>query len=113
MFQLICFIEAAHYVIEPLNTLCGKGMIDNLSECQKVAKQLNIYFDGEENEKDFPGGCYVTGTLNYAKDDITNVGVYFNKNLKGASDKLSKPICGQGKYDKYISQFSCFDINDV
>ena len=76
-------------------------MIDNLSECQKAAKQLNLTFDGDENVTAYPGGCYLTGGLY----------VYFNKNLKGASEKLSKPICGQGKYVKYILQFLSFDIN--
>ena len=73
-------------------------MIDNLSECQKAAKQLNISFDHEEDRSNFPGGCYT--------DDYY---VYFNKNLKGASEKWSKPICGQGKYDKYIIQFLRLD----
>ena len=86
-------------------------MIDNLSECQKAAKQLNLPFAIEERENDYPGGCYANGVFNGAGDDIEDLKVYFNKNLKGASEELSKPICGQGKYDKYIIQFLRLDIN--
>ena len=35
--------------------------------------------------------------------------MYFNKNLEGASAEFSKPICGQGKYDKQIIQILNFD----
>ena len=75
-------------------------MIDNLSECKEAAEQLKLSFEDEEDETYFPGGCYVNDPVNTVR---------FNKNLKGASEGLSKPICGQGKYDKYISQFSSFD----
>ena len=81
-------------------------MIDTLSECQKAAKQLNLSFEEEEDANDYPGGCYVLNSLPAL--------VYFNKNLKGASEENIKPICGQGKYDKYIIQFLSLDnINDV
>ena len=70
-------------------------MIDNLSECQKAAIQLNLFFKYEEDKEDEPGGCYVFDEYHT---------VFFNKNLKGASEELSKPICGQGKYDKYFTK---------
>ena len=79
-------------------------MIDNLSECQKAAKQLNFPFEVEEDEKDFPGGCYASCGTSVSSDDIVCM-VWFNKNLKGESEEGLKPICSQGKYNKYIIQF--------
>ena len=70
-------------------------MIDNLSECQKAVKQLNLPFKKEEYDGRYPGGCYVL-------DEKQTV--FFNKNLKGPSSKYANPICDKGKYDKYIIQ---------
>ena len=83
-------------------------MIDNLSECQKAAKQLNFPFEVEEDEKDFPGGCYASCGTSVSSDDIVCM-VWFNKNLKGESEEGLKPICSQGKYNKYIIQFLSLD----
>ena len=69
-------------------------MIDNLSDCKKAAKQLNLRFRYDEEEYDqeyFPGGCFVYEYM-----------VLFNTNLNGLSEGSSKPICSKGKYDKYI-----------
>ena len=84
---MISFIEFADYVVKPVDTTCENGMIDNPFECKTAADQLNFYFVTDEEESDFPGGCYVMGDWE----------VYFNKNFAGTSHKESKPICGQGK----------------
>ena len=95
--KLIAFIESVDYVIGPWDSLCENGMIDNLSECQKAAKQLNIPFNSEEDVNGYPGGCY----LSYKN---INALVYFNKNLKGTPNAGgdSRPICGKGKDDKHF-----------
>ena len=81
-------------------------MIDNLSECQKAAEQLNLSFKTDEEVEDYPGGCYQMlsdAWVNMYTDDVRNKWeVYFNKNLQGTSDISAKPICRQGKYDKYF-----------
>ena len=84
---MISFIEFADYVVGPVDSLCENGMIDNRSECKTAAEELNFDFQYQEEESDFPGGCYVMGDWE----------VYFNKNFAGTSHKESKPICGQGK----------------
>ena len=61
-------------------------MINDESECEKVAKELNYDFGGDEDESDYPGGCY----LYYEST------VYFNKNFCGAIQEQSQPICGPG-----------------
>jgi len=73
-----------HYVVGSSGTLCENGMIDNLSECQKAAKQLNLQFKNEEDEEDEPRGCYAISQYDT---------VYFNKNLKTASRRSRRPIC--------------------
>ena len=81
-------MEYADYVIGPMDSICENGMINYLSECQKAAEQLNLSFVEEEEEKYYPGGCYVVDT-----------NVYYNKDLTGTSQEISRPICGQGKYE--------------
>ena len=84
---MISFVEFPDYVVGPVDSLCENGMIDNPSECEKAANELNFRFEANEDEPDFPGGCYVR----------YNRRVYFNKNFAGTSHKNSKPICVPGK----------------
>ena len=97
---MISFIESADYFIGPKDSLCADGMDLDLSKCKKAAEKLDIEFKGEEEEQSYPGGCYIHDGSE----------VYFNKNWQGTSDDYSKPICGQGKYDKYIIQFLFFSV---
>ena len=91
---MISFIESADYFIGPKDSLCADGMDLDLSKCKKAAEKLDIEFKGEEEEQSYPGGCYIHDGSE----------VYFNKNWQGTSDDYSKPICGQGKYDKYFTK---------
>ena len=100
---MISFIEAADYVIGQFDSLCENGMIDNQSECEKAAEQLNLSFKSDEKVEDYPGGCYVIESGFWMHDDGSDkYEVFFNKNLQGTSDISSRPICRQGKYDKYF-----------
>ena len=114
IFKLISFIDAADYVIGQFDSLCENGMIDNQSECEKAAEQLNLSFESDENEEDYPGGCYLMESEFWMHDDGSDkYVVYFNKNLQGTSDISAKPICRQGKYDKYyIKIFELWYIDD-
>ena len=86
---MISFIEFTDYVVGPFDSLCENGMIDNLSECEKAAHQLNFPFEKEERIANRPGGCYV---------EYDNT-VFFNNDWIGTPtiEKTSKPICGQSK----------------
>merc|ERR1719167_2178970 len=78
-------------------------MIDNLSECKTAADQLNFHFEYDEEESDFPGGCYV----------MYGYSVYFNKNFDGSAHEDSNPICGQEPepptcdYSQYCALVDC------
>ena len=65
----------------------------DLSECLTAAEQLDIEFKGDEEEDNYPGGCYIHILF----------GVYFNYE-QGRSHAAAKPICGQGKYHKYFTK---------
>ena len=90
---MISFIESADYFIGPEDSLCKDGMYLDLSECLTAAEQLDIEFKGDEEEDNYPGGCYIHILF----------GVYFNYE-QGRSHAAAKPICGQGKYHKYFTK---------
>ena len=75
-------------------------MINDESECEKVAKELNYDFGGDEDESDYPGGCY----LYYEST------VYFNKNFCGAIQEQSQPICGPGTKTSTSFKYLSSDI---
>jgi len=91
------------YIVKPVDTTCENGMIDNLSECKTAADQLNFHFEYDEEESDFPGGCYV----------MYGYSVYFNKNFDGSAHEDSNPICGQEPepptcdYGQYCALVDC------
>ena len=87
---MISFIEFTDYVVGPVDSLCENGMIDNLSECEKAANQLNIHFwktDYKVKATNRPGGCYVEN------DNFVDYNIDFN----GKPYKKARPICRQGK----------------
>ena len=94
---MISLIESAVYILGPKGKLCENGLIKNLSECQKAAKQLKYEFDTEESVNSWPGGCYM-----HSECDSCMTYVYFNKNLNGIPNVKANPICGKGKYGKHF-----------
>jgi len=89
------------YVVGKNYTTCENGMIDNLAECEKATKQLNIDFGEIVIESSHrPGGCFIyyySGCVdNLCSDYAMNWNVYFNKNFPGAEFVEAMPICGQG-----------------
>ena len=64
-------------------------MVDNLKSCMEAVDQIKqnvtaVNFKEEENESDWPSGCYL-----YTIND----GVYFNKQSTGLRHSNSKQIC--------------------
>ena len=65
--------------------------ISSLAECQASKGYFQIYypsyvFSGEEDENDYPKGCYV-----YTGNDLPEG--YFNTHDSGASDSDSRSLC--------------------
>jgi len=81
-----CYVKA-HYVkgVKATNECPQSGPpIGTREACQHAADSLRIRFAGEETDSRYPKGCY----------EIFN-SVWWNKNLAGANDPDSIPLCNQ------------------
>ena len=79
-----------------LDTLCGKGVIQDPLECKSAGKSLGIEVNPDpaftKYAKDLgPGGCYMEGGT-----------VWFNTVFPGKKENWAKPICNRGKYLRFF-----------
>ena len=82
---MISFVESADYVIGEFETLCEYGMIDNLSECQKAAEQLNLSFKSDEEVEDkyaFNGKLFTRQYKHRGSNDILKVGQQYKSKIR-------------------------------
>ena len=84
------------FVLGELNTLCGKGVIQDPLECKSAGKSLGIYVNPDPDftkyAKDLgPGGCYMEGGA-----------VWFNTVFPGKKESWAKPICNRSKYLRFF-----------
>ena len=80
------------YFLTEKNGLCSEtedSVVDNLKSCMEAVDQIKqnvtaVNFKEEEDESDWPSGCYL-----YTIND----GVYFNKQSTGLRHTNSQQIC--------------------
>ena len=62
---------------------CSNGKLASASACKAAAAALGYTYSRSETDRNYPGGCYVSGTKK----------VYFNKADPGRAKYTATPLC--------------------